>query len=346
MKALHASLFMVVAFLEISSPEERVIGKDLATTVVYSLASTLFWIEYKLFLLIPTLSSVTAIARVIAPKPMALYTKATPFLMILTLVANFIILGMVSTFNTGQNELYAIIHIEASAIGGFLMLGSSVLAMTAILNKFKDMLSSSAQQQQQQQQPQQQQQQQQQGQETNNGSNQRSKLGNVEEKIRHLRYETLFLLTVFPCSLAVFGAVSTLRDWSVYLLALVWAAAAIVTLRFIYMSHETVQIHMKRGKTDAASYAGGQLVLYSDGDGNNGKSTQNDTSDYSPFSSSFDNAKHAISSIAKRRKKRKPKFVNAMTRVEEERTAALMSKMEGDSLTFINSNDTSNQLSM
>jgi len=354
LKAVHAVMFIVVALLEISSPY-RVVGRDIATTVCYAIATTLFWIEYKLFLVLPTLSSVTALARVIAPRPMQLYTRTAPLLVALAILGNFSVLGMVFTEENQRRIIFGIVHVELSATIALAMLGSSFLAMTAILRKFRTMLSESNPR-------------------SNNGGasstpivlpsgtasraatssssqhQQRSKIENVVVKIRQLRIETGMLIIVVVPGLIIYGVVAPFREWGVYLIGLVWSFAGLVTLRFIYMSHQTVQIHHRRNKTDGPSplhqqpgIGGGfaENKLMNDEDEEEEKPTAPSAEGYTPFSSSIDSARHAISSMARRRKKRRPKFVNAMTRVEEERTAALISRADVEAFTHVETNEMS-----
>jgi len=69
-KCLHAALFVIVSCIEINSPS-RAVGVDYATSIIYSFASLIFWTEFQLFLVTPTLSNLTAVAQVVAPRPVS-----------------------------------------------------------------------------------------------------------------------------------------------------------------------------------------------------------------------------------------------------------------------------------
>src|SRR5262249_10903962 len=118
-------------------------------------------------------------------------------------------------------------------------------------------------------------------------------------------------------ALLIIGLVPELRLLSSYFVPLAWALAAGVTLRFIYMSHVTVRIHMKRAKFGVNSNA-----AYPAQHDEDEEITARDTTDLSPFNSSDVSPMVLISRIAKKRMQRRTKFINSMTRVEEERTNA------------------------
>lgn len=319
MKCIHGALFVTTACLALSSPK-NVVGLDLTTTVIYALASTFFWIEYKLFLTIPTLSSVTSIALAIAPGPMKIYLRTAPVLLIMS---TFVSLGVVAMcFQRGKDPSPALIgsiHIELNGVIGVFLLGSHMLTMTVILRKFDEIKSSSKHEP------------------DSNVNAQLLKLVSVESKIRKLRNETLFLVLTFPPLLILYGAIPVLRNLCSYFLPLAWSCAGLVTLRFIYMSHLTVKIHLKRARTDPSTTPNRPH----DEEGLDGL-TIKDITDLTPFNSSSASEMSpmaAISRMARRRKKRKPKFINAMTRVDEERTGAV-TRVE-EQFTVMDSNEVS-----
>jgi hypothetical protein len=313
----------------VSGPD-RVIGLDMATTIIYALAASFFWVEYKLFLIIPTLSSAIGIARVIAPGPMKWYTMSAPILLCLSTLVSFSVLAMI--YQKGSDPppaFFGTLHIVLNGTIGMFLLGSYAVAMTVILRQFHRMRSSKS--------------------DFNSNSNnnlqstgvapniQFSKLGSVETKIRRLRNETVFLILVFPPCLITYGAIPEARMLSCYFLPLAWSATGLVTLRFIYMSHQTLMIHLRRARTDPTTPMPNDQQL----DTALGSGDQSaHTTDMSPFSSSDLSARSAIRTIARKRKKRRPKFINAMTRVEEEKTNAVLTKVE-EALTVMESNEVS-----
>ena len=93
------------------------------------------------------------------------------------------------------------------------------------------------------------------------------------------------------------------------------------------MYHQEVVIHMRRAKAaDPTSPMQNEQPL-STAMGSGDQSVN--TFELSPLRSSPEfSAKSAIMTIARKRKKRRPKFINAMTRVEEEKTIAALTKVE------------------
>jgi hypothetical protein len=329
LKCVYASLFLISGLLAISAPA-RAIGVSFDTSLVYAFATVSFWIEYKLFLDVPTLSSVTAIAYVIAPHTMRMYMLATPAILITCTALSFLILGMVNRdpSATPSAETIGTLHVGLSGGIGFILLGSHALTMTIILRKFNEMQVSQSKQAS--------------ARPTTttpdkNSGSQLQKLGNVEGKIRQLRNETAFLAMSLPPALILLSAVSEIRAQTPYLLPLGWTSVAIVVIRFVYMSNQTVRIHLRRQKTDAISASPDLQLRSADGVGDK-DFTARDTTDASPMNSGeVRTAFSAISNLAKKRKKRRQKFINLMTRVEEEKSAA-MTKVE-ERFTVVDTNE-------
>jgi len=215
---------------------------------------------------------------------------------------------MLSDPGARSSTFWGTLHIVLFGTLGVVLIACHTIAMTAILRKFEAINSSQT-------------------------NHERSKIMNLESRLRQLRREHIALIAgLFPL-LFLFALVPVLRNLMCYFLALAWACAGVVTLRFIYFSQDTVYIYLRRNRMEMRS-------MEPDGVLPRVTPEPDSTSEKrGGFSSSVGEARAAISRLANRHR-RKPKFINAMTRVteiDEEKTIAYT--IVDEPLSNINSNE-------
>lgn len=306
LKLMQGTLFITAAGLQMSS-RDRIIGVDLATTLICSTGVALFWLDFHFFLTMQTLSNVTSLAVSLSGRKKLWYDQLMPFMACATTVISYI--PVLTIYFASSAVVLALLHNIFFALFLIGLLTYYTVNMTFVLrdlNAILAMVSSSTR-----------------------ATAERNRVIRVRNQVAEFRLESFFQISVAPIVIVLTCIPIVLQFALAYAYALVWASAGWAEARYIYVSYQTMiskrqrrqlnsedseqtpKVAAKVTDSDAAA-AGGRN--YSSGSPTSAASTGQPTS----FHSNSAGGKHH-----KFTPKRNKKPIKVLSPVEEERTVAL-----------------------